>query len=158
MPSLSAQLTRDGWAKYARAQEVRYTDKGVQVVYSDLLSNDDDPVSCTVACDYVLCTVPLGVLKSGDIAFTPPLPLWKQLAVRRLGFGLLNKCIMRFSEVFWHSTEPQIGRTNEALHASIIYCLTIVIPHCCLQAMPHRQRGTTICSITCSPCAGSPCC
>ena len=41
--------------------------------------------------DAVLCTVPLGVLKSGALTFHPPLPEWKQQAVNNMGFGLLNK-------------------------------------------------------------------
>lgn len=41
--------------------------------------------------DAVLVTVPLGVLKKGSIQFSPHLPVRKQEAVRRVGFGLLNK-------------------------------------------------------------------
>ena len=41
--------------------------------------------------DVALVTVPLGVLKSGKLSFHPPLPEWKKQAVRKLGFGLLNK-------------------------------------------------------------------
>lgn len=45
-------------------------------------------------CDAVIVTVPLGVLKAGAIRFEPELPAWKQEAVRRLGFGDLNKVRM----------------------------------------------------------------
>jgi monoamine oxidase len=55
----------------------------------------------TLAADHVLVTVPLGVLKSGSIAFDPPLPARKQQAVERLGMGLLNKHWLRFDKVFW---------------------------------------------------------
>ena len=41
--------------------------------------------------DAMLCTVPLGVLKSGALTFHPPLPEWKQQAINNMGFGLLNK-------------------------------------------------------------------
>ena len=41
--------------------------------------------------DAVLITVPLGVLKTGSITFSPPLPPRKQGAIDRLGFGALNK-------------------------------------------------------------------
>ena len=41
--------------------------------------------------DAVLVTVPLGVLKHGSIEFSPPLPQRKLEAIKRLGFGLLNK-------------------------------------------------------------------
>ena len=36
-------------------------------------------------------TVPLGVLKAGDIAFEPPLPEAKADAISSLGFGVLDK-------------------------------------------------------------------
>lgn len=51
--------------------------------------------------DEVLVTVPLGVLKAGDIAFDPPLSQRKQRAIDRLGMGLLNKHWLRFDRVFW---------------------------------------------------------
>ena len=57
--------------------------------------------------DAVLCTVPLGVLKSGALTFHPPLPEWKQQAINNMGFGLLNKvrrseliCICKYMFVF----------------------------------------------------------
>jgi monoamine oxidase len=52
-------------------------------------------------CDYVIVTVPLGVLKHKDIAFDPELPPWKVKAIDRFGMGLENKIILGFSECFW---------------------------------------------------------
>lgn len=51
--------------------------------------------------DAVLVTVPLGVLKAGTIAFTPPLPERKQRAIARLGMGTLDKLYLLFDTVFW---------------------------------------------------------
>ncbi|KAG0341157.1 hypothetical protein BG004_006122 [Podila humilis] len=51
--------------------------------------------------DIVLVTLPLGVLKSGSVTFSPPLPLKKQLAIQRLGFGTMVKVIMYFPTCFW---------------------------------------------------------
>lgn len=52
-------------------------------------------VVCTdgevIEADEVVITAPLGVLKSDTIDFDPPLPPWKQSAIDRMGFGLLNK-------------------------------------------------------------------
>ena len=52
-------------------------------------------VVCTdgevIEADEVVITAPLGVLKTDMIDFDPPLPSWKQGAIDRLGFGLLNK-------------------------------------------------------------------
>lgn len=51
--------------------------------------------------DHILVTVPLGVLKAGNIAFDPPLSLSKRQAIEKLGMGLLNKHWLRFDRVFW---------------------------------------------------------
>jgi monoamine oxidase len=48
-----------------------------------------------------IVTVPLGVLQSGDISFSPALPFWKNAAINSIGFGLLNKVVLRFDEAFW---------------------------------------------------------
>lgn len=51
--------------------------------------------------DHILVTVPLGVLKAGNIAFDPPLSQSKRQAIEKLGMGLLNKHWLRFDRVFW---------------------------------------------------------
>ncbi|KAF8927291.1 flavin-containing amine oxidoreductase-domain containing protein [Dissophora ornata] len=76
-----------------------------------LRSNSDehhrDPIQIrcrdgtTLDCITVVTTVPLGVLKSGQIRFLPPLPEWKESAIQRLGFGLLNKLVLVFDKIFW---------------------------------------------------------
>nr|WP_241524302.1 NAD(P)/FAD-dependent oxidoreductase [Mycobacterium paraense] len=48
-----------------------------------------------------IVTVPLGVLKSGAIAFDPPLPDPQLRAVNALGFGVLSKSFFRFSRRSW---------------------------------------------------------
>ncbi len=51
--------------------------------------------------DAVIVTVPLGVLKAGDISFDPALPNEKLAAIDRLGMGLLDKVLLKFDEPFW---------------------------------------------------------
>lgn len=53
----------------------------------------------------VLVTLPLGVLKSGSVAFAAGLPAAKTAAIRGLGVGVLNKCYLRFPETFWADTD-----------------------------------------------------
>lgn len=48
-----------------------------------------------------IVTVPLGVLQHEDVTFVPPLPLWKQEAIDNVGFGLVNKVVLRFEDAFW---------------------------------------------------------
>lgn len=57
----------------------------------------------------VICTLPLGVLQSGQVAFTPPLPPAKQAAIHRLGMGLLDKVILSFPHQFWPAEPLQLG-------------------------------------------------
>lgn len=61
----------------------------------------------------VLVTVPLGVLKSGDIEFSPPLPTSKQNAISELGMGLLQKHWLLFDKVFWDKDVIWILSVNE---------------------------------------------
>ena len=51
--------------------------------------------------DYLICTLPLGVLKAGTVSFIPPLPEKKQKAIQDLGMGILAKVHLRFPHVFW---------------------------------------------------------
>lgn len=70
------------------------------VRYSDGLEGGQVEVECADGAvhraDAAVITVPLGCLKSGDIAFEPELPAWKQEAIERLGFGDLNKVFLEF--------------------------------------------------------------
>ncbi len=52
--------------------------------------------------DYVVSTLPLGVLQHEHKIFDPPLPAWKQAAMQRLGYGVLNKV----SFVKLHAPQP----------------------------------------------------
>lgn len=49
----------------------------------------------------VVVTVPLGVLKSGSIEFSPALPEPKSRAIAKLGMGALSKSCLRFESQFW---------------------------------------------------------
>ena len=51
--------------------------------------------------DYVVCTIPLGVLKSGKVKFIPDLPAAKQRAMDHLKMGVLNQLYLEFPFVFW---------------------------------------------------------
>ncbi len=55
----------------------------------------------TYTADKVLVTLPLGVLKTGSVRFTPALPKSTLEAIAKLEMGVLNKCYLRFSKVFW---------------------------------------------------------
>lgn len=65
--------------------------------------------------DAVIVTVPLGVLKRGAIAFTPPLPGDKQAAIDKLGMGVLDKVYLRYDEVFWDRDVTWIATPENGL-------------------------------------------
>jgi monoamine oxidase len=51
--------------------------------------------------DLAVVTLPVGVLRAGNVEFTPPLPSDKNDALDGLGSGLLDKLWLSFDEVFW---------------------------------------------------------
>jgi monoamine oxidase len=59
-----------------------------------------------------LVTVPLGVLKRQTISFVPNLPESKKAAIQRLGYGSLNKIVIRFPDRFW-GTKSWLGIVND---------------------------------------------
>ena len=83
---------------------IRYGSSGVQVITTNQVFEGD----------MALCTVPLGVLKQKMIKFEPELPQRKLDAIRRLGFGLLNKVAMLFPRVFWGSELDTFGHLAES--------------------------------------------
>ncbi len=59
--------------------------------------------------DFAIVTVPLGVLKAGDIKFIPPLPEKHSNAIQRIGMGDLTKVAMKFDELHWPEKTQYFG-------------------------------------------------
>ena len=68
----------------------------------------------TLTADRVLLTLPLGVLKAGQVDFDPELPGVKADAIEHLGNGRLEKLFLRFEEVFWGDAEVLVHLGTEA--------------------------------------------
>jgi monoamine oxidase len=81
-------------------EEIEYGERGVVIRTSQ----------GTFRGDAALITVPLGVLQTGVITFTPPLPAEKTAAFANLGMGVLNKAFLRFPEPFWETAVDAIER------------------------------------------------
>ncbi|MDA8017876.1 MAG: FAD-dependent oxidoreductase [Thermoanaerobaculia bacterium] len=62
--------------------------------------------------DAALVTFPVGVLASGDITFTPPLPAAKQRAIADLGMGVLDKLALRFPRAFWQPSRDLVASVD----------------------------------------------
>ncbi len=59
--------------------------------------------STTFVADRVIVTIPVGVLQTDSIRFTPALPVAKRAALARLEMGSLEKVVLRFAAPFWGS-------------------------------------------------------
>lgn len=70
---------------------VRHDDGGVEVVAGGLSFRGS----------HAVVTLPLGVLKARAIVFDPPLPSSKVEAIDDMGYGRLEKVLLRFDETFW---------------------------------------------------------
>ncbi len=70
--------------------------------------------------DRVVVTLPLAVLKAGDVSFTPELPERKLQAIRRLGVAAAHKVVLRFPRRFWTNSTDFIGyASDESSHLGI---------------------------------------
>ena len=123
---LVAEFSKD---TYEETQPSQSSSKKKPQVESEEIENVHTTVQVTLEdgtvleAEAVVCTLPLGVLKlepeskkleeseesedfsNGGIRFYPPLSEQKQNAIQRLGCGLLNKCVLSFSHVFWQDSD-----------------------------------------------------
>jgi len=88
----------------SRISSIQHDANGVKVQFT----NKDEKLE-EVEADAVIVTLPLGVLKEGTVAFSPPLPPWKQFSIDKLGFGLINKVVLCFESQFWEAGLDTFG-------------------------------------------------
>ncbi|MGJ8570189.1 MAG: flavin monoamine oxidase family protein [Hoeflea sp.] len=62
---------------------------------------------------FVICTVPLGVLKAGDIRFEPPLPKSHRRGIDTIGMGNVTKLALKFDHAFWPEDVQYFGLMTE---------------------------------------------
>ncbi|CAF1096756.1 unnamed protein product [Adineta steineri] len=65
--------------------------------------------------EFVLITVPLGVLKSKQIEFNPQLPQWKLDAIDRIGFGHYEKIYLLWDHVWWNTNDFYLFQSSSKL-------------------------------------------
>lgn len=63
--------------------------------------------------DRAVVTLPIGVLKRGDVDFDPPLPSAHLGAIARIGNGLLNKIVLAFPRGFWPAEAHYLRALSE---------------------------------------------
>lgn len=91
--------------KKSHVKKIIYNANGMTSMRSRLECADGEVVEA----DYVISTIPLGVLKLNKVEFQPPLPDWKQGAIKRIGFGVLNKVVLVYKEAFWDASRDIFG-------------------------------------------------
>ncbi|HNF48428.1 MAG TPA: FAD-dependent oxidoreductase [Chitinophagales bacterium] len=74
-----------------RVSSIDYSEKKIKVTHNALVTD----------ADYVIVSVPLGVLKNNSISFTPALPSAKQTAIQKLGMNCVNKFLLTWDSAFW---------------------------------------------------------
>lgn len=64
---------------------------------------DEQGKSKRINARYLICSLPHGVLqqKQPDVSFDPALPPRRKAALGRLGFGLLNKVVLKYDKIWW---------------------------------------------------------
>jgi len=67
----------------------------------------------TFTSDYVICSVPLGVLKNDSITLSPNLPPYMKTSINKVGFGTVTKLAIKFTSQFWDSDVQYYGTVNE---------------------------------------------
>jgi monoamine oxidase len=85
-----------------RVSEINYTEKTVIITHNQT----------TTKADYVIVTVPLGVLKANTIRFNPSIPAKKTNAIKNIEMNCVNKFILTWDSSFW-DTEQYIVYTPE---------------------------------------------
>ncbi|MCU0238363.1 MAG: FAD-dependent oxidoreductase [Pyrinomonadaceae bacterium] len=78
-----------------RVTKIDYTGKKVKITHNEQVST----------ADYVLVTVPLGVLKKSVIQFVPALPAEKQTAINKVGMNCVNKFLLTWDKAFWDDVQ-----------------------------------------------------
>ncbi|XP_034657852.1 possible lysine-specific histone demethylase 1 [Drosophila subobscura] len=100
-------------------KEIKYGPNGIEIVTENMKTSNS---VMTYKADLAVCTLTLGVLKvavaeeesqqKNTVKFNPPLPDWKRQAIRRLGFGNLNKVVLCFDRIFWDPNANLFGHVG----------------------------------------------
>lgn len=90
---------------------------------------------------HAIVTVPLGVLKSGAISFSPPLPSSKTGAIAALEMGYLEKVVLRFDRPFSSRLADTFYRSDVQGEYPFLKDVSSVVGAPTLFAFPSGQFG-----------------
>lgn len=106
----NTKVCRDKLVTRVKVTKIAYDSHGVTINAVQHKDGKSDEISRHF--DYAIVTLPLGVLKSGTVEFSPKLPKYlssfmkfklreKTRAIERLSFGVVDKIFMQFDNKFW---------------------------------------------------------
>ena len=78
-----------------RVTKIDYTNSKIKVTHNGTVSE----------ADFVVVTVPLGILKANKIEFLPALPSAKQTAINKIGMNCVNKFLLTWDSAFWDDVQ-----------------------------------------------------
>lgn len=78
-----------------RVTKIDYANSKIKVTHNGTVSE----------ADFVIVTVPLGVLKANKIEFLPALPTAKQNAIQKIGMNCVNKFLLTWDTAFWDDVQ-----------------------------------------------------
>lgn len=98
----------------ARGLDIRFNTRVTAVSYEKgegaLVSTDAGDFESS----FVICTVPLGVLKASDVRFDPPLPKAHRNGIEKIGMGNVTKLALKFDKAHWPEDVQYFGLMTEA--------------------------------------------
>jgi len=131
-----------GYSSFVNAT-IASVNGGLNIVFNTIVTNINYASTPTVTTSSgtvykgskVIVTVPLGVLKSGSITFSPSLPSNKTSAIANQGFGLLNHIALKFPT----GTLAAAGLDT----TDVMYKVPNAFPSQSTTSTPRRGRGLT---------------
>jgi monoamine oxidase len=93
--SIMQETFADAWDKVLLNTQI----KKIDYTSSTIVLTDQN--NQTYTCDKLIITIPLAVLKDGDVQFLPALPVSKTDAIANIGMGPGMKIILKFNNRFW---------------------------------------------------------
>lgn len=113
------------------ATSIEYNGESVTVTTTDTTAN----TTKTYKGSKSIISVPLGVLKSGDIEFSPSLPAWKQDAIDTMQMGFFEKVVLVFEERFWEGSgamyvslnNTDVSKVKSGAYYILLYILVMFL-------------------------------
>lgn len=101
----ATKMTNQGYQNILKplgnGKDIKLNTKVVSITHDENKVEVKDSNGNTYSGDYIIVTVPLGVLKSGMIKFSPPLSKEKQDSIKKLEMFDMNKIFVEFENKFW---------------------------------------------------------